>query len=352
VGSGIVDRQKLLSNKTKQKMANYFIGVDVSKKKIDNALLRDGVILSKHVVENTSACIEDFLTPYVKQFQLAGDEVWVCMEHTGVYNYPLLKVLEKLGVKACVEPPMQIKKSQGMVRGKTDAVDAVRIAQYAYKNRETLKAWKPQRGALQKIKALLSQRARLVRAKVQLQVPVEECEGFSDASIAKALASSIKNSIRGIEKDLGAIEAKIQETVKADEQLSVQFTRATSVVGIGPVTALNMMVETGGFELIKNPKSFACHAGVAPFEKSSGEMKGRARVSKMANMNLKKLLHLAALSAIQHSLEIKQYYERKVAEGKNRMSVINAVRNKLIKRVFACINQERTYEKNYKPALA
>jgi transposase len=77
-----------------------------------------------------------------------------------------------------------------------------------------------------------------------------------------------------------------------------------------------MMVETGGFEIIKNPKSFACHAGVEPFEKSLGEMKERARVSKMANVNLKKLLHLAAQSNVQHSEEVRQYYAGKVAEGK------------------------------------
>jgi transposase len=248
---------------------------------------------------------------------------------------------------------MQIKKSQGMVRGKTDMVDALRIAQYAYKNREALKEWRPQRENLQKLKALLSQRERLVKVKVQLQVPTKECEGFLAPSIVKALASCVKNSLKAIEKDLKMVEAQIQQIIKADEQLHAQFVRATSVTGIGPVTALHMMVESGAFEKINNPRSFACHVGVAPFMYESGtSVKGRTRVSRMANLNLKRLLHLAALSAIQHSEEIKQYYERKVAEGKNKMAVINAVRNKLIKRVFACIAQGRNYEKINKPALA
>lgn len=334
-------------------MADYYFGIDVSKKKIDIAVVRDGAVISKHVVENTQACIEDFFAPYLKNFQLAGDGAWACMEHTGIYCYPSLKSLGKLGIKACVEPPMQIKKSQGMVRGKTDAVDAVRIAQYAYKNRESLKEWKPKSESLQKIKALLSQRERLVKVKGQLQVPVQECEGFVDPSIAKELSATVKNTISAIEKDLGKIEAKIHAVVKADEKISAQFARATSVDGIGFVTALYMIVESGGFEQIKSAKSFACHAGVAPFPYNSGtSVKGRPRVSRMANMNLKRLLHMAAMSAIQSSAEIKQYYERKVAEGKNKMLVLNAVRNKLIKRVFVCITQERTYEKIYKHALA
>jgi hypothetical protein len=64
-------------------------------------------------------------------------------------------------------------------------------------------------------------------------------------------------------------------------------------------------------------------------------------------MKLKKLLHLCAMSAIQNDPEMKAYFERKVAEGKNKMSVINAVRNKLIHRVFAVIRDERNYEDNY-----
>ena len=69
-------------------------------------------------------------------------------------------------------------------------------------------------------------------------------------------------------------------------------------------------------------------------------------------MNLKKLLHLAAMSAIQCSEELRTFYNRKVQEGKNKMSVINAVRNKLISRVFVCIKDKRMYQKTYRHELA
>ena len=68
-------------------------------------------------------------------------------------------------------------------------------------------------------------------------------------------------------------------------------------------------------------------------------------------MTLKKLLHLAAMSAIQYCEELKAFYQRKVAEGKNKMSVINAVRNKLISRIFACIKNKRKYQKDFNYAL-
>ena len=92
----------------------------------------------------------------------------------------------------------------------------------------------------------------------------------------------------------------------------------------------------------------ACYAGIAPFEHTSGtSIKGRTRVSHLANKSLKTLLHMGALSAIKNSEEIGAYYRRKVEEGKPKMVVINAVRNKLVLRIWACIREDRMYEKTY-----
>ena len=113
-----------------------------------------------------------------------------------------------------------------------------------------------------------------------------------------------------------------------------------------------MIISTGEFEQITEAKKFACYAGVAPFEHTSGSsVRGKSRVSKLANMTLKKLLHMAAMSSIQHSEELSSFYHRKVKQGKNKMSVINAVRNKLISRVFACIKNDRVYQKDFHNAL-
>ena len=91
-----------------------------------------------------------------------------------------------------------------------------------------------------------------------------------------------------------------------------------------------------------------CYCGVVPFTKGSGTIvRYKSTVSPLANMKLKKLLHFCAMSAIQNDPEMKAYFERKVAERKNKMSVINAVRNKLIHRVFAVIRDERDYENYY-----
>jgi transposase len=333
-------------------MANFYFGIDISKGSLDMALVKDGSIISTHVIENTRDAINEFFKPYVLQFQLAGDQAWICMEHTGIYNNHLLEELLKFKLNICVESALQIKQSQGITRGKSDAVDAKRIALYAYKNREFLKIWEPQRTNLQKLKALLAQRDRLVKVRTQLNTPVQEFAGFLNMAITKSLKETSQATIKAAQRDILKIEKLIDLIIQEDKQICLQFKRATSVTGIGKITALHMIIASGEFERIRTPKQFACHAGVAPFEKSSGSsVRGKTKVSKMANLSMKRLLHMAALSAIHCPGDLMDYYQRKVAQGKNKMSVLNAVRNKLISRVYACVSQERDYQKNYLPAL-
>ena len=113
------------------------------------------------------------------------------------------------------------------------------------------------------------------------------------------------------------------------------------------ITAANVLVTTNEFLNIKEAKQYACYAGVAPFKDESGKIKRRQKVSHKANKKMKKLFHLLAMSAIRMKGEMKMYYERKLAEGKNKMSVLNAIRNKIILRIFSCVKNKRYYEKNY-----
>lgn len=331
----------------------YFLGVDVSKLTLDLAVVKDGEVVLEAKTDNKASAIRKFFNDTKKSFSMKTDQMTICLEHTGIYGFILLDVLNQMKVKICVEPALQIKQSQGMIRGKNDKIDARRIALYAFKNRLNLRVWKPQRPILQKLQMLLSLRDRLIKVKVQLETPIQEATGFIEAEIAKSMESSSRHVIKAIQKDLQRVEKEIDDLVRSDDNLKTQFKRATSVPGVGKITGLYMIVASGEFERINDPRKFACYSGVAPFEHQSGtSIKGRSKVSRMANMTLKKLLHLAAMSAIQCCEEIRLYYQRKVAQGKNKMAVINAVRNKLISRVFACIKQERLYEKTYSTALA
>lgn len=247
-----------------------------------------------------------------------------------------------------LEAAIQIKQSQGLQRGKNDKIDSKRIAKYLYKNHADLKLWKPKRDVIQKLRALLIVRERLIMAKTQFEVPVNESKEFITEAIRHLASKNCISTISAIRKDIKKVEQEISKVIKQDDHLLAQMKLATSVTGIGPIIAANMIITTNEFKDIREHKKYACYSGIAPFEKRSGKsIWGKTRVSHMANKRMKTLLHMGARSAIQHCPELKQYYQRKRAEGKAPFLVMNAVCNKLISRVFVCINNNRLYQKNY-----
>lgn len=269
-----------------------------------------------------------------------------CMEATGLYCNALLEFFKKQQANVWVENPVQIKRSMGIKRGKTDKVDSISIAKYAFKNADLARLWKPSGVVLEKIKNLATLRERMVVTQKRLLVPIEELRSAGQVKMADLLYRSIKKSINAIESDLKTIEVKIMECLKEDSSLNHLFLLITSVVGIGFVTAINLLIHTQGFNTMCDSRKLACYCGVAPFPYQSGvSIKGKTRVSNMANKKLKTNLHLAALTAIKCDPELKAYYERKVLEGKSKMSVINAVRFKLLARVVAVVNKNEKYVK-------
>jgi transposase len=155
--------------------------------------------------------------------------------------------------------------------------------------------------------------------------------------------------LKELEVAIGEIEAKIRDLIDSDEMLKRQHELLLSVDGVGERTAVKMIVETNAFRDFDNARKFCCHAGVAPFKYDSGSsVRSRSKVSNRADKSIKALLHMAALGvATRMKGELNDYYLRKVAEGKNKMSVINAVRAKLVMRMFAVIKNNHAYEKNY-----
>jgi len=329
----------------------YFLGIDIGKNSFHAALTVDGRTYYDQEVSNKTTAIKKYLQELKAKFAFKSDQLIVCMEHTGIYCYPLLDYLTKQRVKVCVEPALRIKQSQGMQRGKNDKIDSKRIAKYALKNVDELRFWQPKREVLQKLRALLVVRERLIMAKAQFEVPVKESREFIEESIRFLAIKNCKATISAIHKDIKKVDAEISKVIKEDNQLLAQVKIATSVTGIGTIIATNMILTTNEFKDISDHKKYACYAGIAPFDNSSGILPGRSQVSHMANKKIKTLLHMGARSAIQYSPELKQYYHRKLAEGKKPFSVLNAVCNKLISRVFVCIKEQRVYEKNYQQAL-
>ena len=328
-------------------MFTNFIGIDVSKSKFDLALIKD---LDKDhvfqgVFENTPKGIKSMVKFLEKEHEINLSETIFCMEFTGIYCRPLTSYFVKQNCKVWIEMPVNIIRSLGLQRGKNDRVDAHRIALYAYKNRDDIKLWKPQRDLILKLRDLLALRERLITAQNSLKTPIKELIAVGDTKAAELVSKNCQKSLSSIEKEIGQIDKNLDDLIKSDPQLEELFRLAKSVPGIGKLTALFMICFTDEFSMYNNPKQLACYCGVAPFEHSSGSsVRGKTRVSHMANKVLKHMLHLGAMSAIQWDPELRDYYKRKVTQGKNKMLVINAVRNKIIHRLCAVIKRGYEYQ--------
>ena len=332
------------------KLFKNFVGIDISKTWFDAALIKvdDSSIVIHEQFSQTPEGFHKMQTWLQKQNVLLNEQTLFCMEYTGIYNTGLVQFLVKAQASLWVEMPLRIKKAGGFERGTDDKAAAVKIAWYALRYQDRVKLWQPIDSNIDMIKNLIAQRDRIVNAINLLTVPVNELKQCGCSEDAKTLEKLQKAPVAGLQQSKKAIETLIAKIILQDEQLNTKVKQVASIKGIGQVTSVALMVYTKGFTAFENGKQLACYCGVVPFTKSSGtSVRYKSTVSPFANMKLKKLLHLCAMSAIQNDVEMKAYFERKVAEGKNKMSVINAVRNKLIHRVFAVIRDKRIYEDNY-----
>jgi transposase len=326
------------------KQYDHVFGVDVSKKTVDITHVINQQFTHRQFTNDNAGMNQ--LMEWFNELTPVLDKALFCMEATGLYCFTLTHFLASHSIDMWIEHAAQIKKATALARGKNDKVDSQRIAVYATKNLDRIRLWKPVNATLEKIRHLASLRERLVDTKKRLATPIKEFEEVGNLAMAKLLTKTIKSSLAAIDKDLKNIETKIIDVINEDDNLKLLYKLITSVVGIGFVTAVNLIVHTNGFTMLKDTRKLACYCGVAPFEYSSGSsIRGRTKVHYMANKKLKCNLHMASLTAVKLDADLKAYYERKVAEGKSKMSVLNAVKNKLLARVIAVVNKQELYVK-------
>lgn len=317
-----------------------FVGADLSKRTIDLVLHS-----SKHhlCIENNTGGFKKMVS-WFKQFHLNQSECIIVMEHTGLYSYCFEKFLFKKAIRFSKVNSVDIKYTIGVTRGKSDRVDAARIARYGAEKPERLKIQTQISKALESLKMLNTSREKLVRTRAGLKASVEEFRNIGMSDREPALRAQLK-IIRSLDNEIKTLDGQIQTTIKQERELSKNYDLITSIKGIGPVVATNTLIKTGNFTRFSNGRKFACYCGIAPFEHTSGSsIKGKTRINHMADKDMKCLLDLAAKTAIQCEPEIKAFYEKRISLGKSKMSTINIVRNKLVGRMFAVVKRQTPYK--------
>lgn len=318
------------------------MGMDVSKKTLDCHLFVQQKSLQ--TVNNDSKgfkAIKRWLKREVKQL----DELLVVMEYTGIYTYQIEHFLEQQRIRFVKRPALDIKRSLGMVRGKSDKIDARFISKYGWMRKEELQPMSVLSDIQLELQQLMSHRDKLVADHASYQSKLKELILQMGKKVNKQMIASMKTVMAVLKQEVKELEKSIKKLISSDESLKTNYELAFSVTGIGFATAIHLLIATENFTRFDNARKLICYCGVAPFEHSSGtSIRGKVRVSHLANKKLKSLLTMAAISAIQHDPELKAKYEQKIKEGKAKMCVINIIRAKLIERVFAVIKKQKPYE--------
>lgn len=317
------------------------VGVDVSKQLLDIRIYSTNQHLNhQNKLKEFPAMIRNIL----KATPCDINELLICFEYTGVYSVKLATYLSEQGIPFVMVPGLEVKRSLGITRGKSDRIDAKTLAKYAYLRREELEPTQLPNGELVKLKDYLTLRNRLIKQRSGLQQVVAEYREYANMKKGDLFFQSQNRLIKQLNKEIKRIEQALKELIEADATLKEHFDLATSVKGVGLILGAYLLVSTQCFSRFKTWRQYASYCGTAPFPYQSGSsIKGRDKVHPFANKTMKVLLHHAAMAARQHDPELKRYFEKQVEKGKNKMSVLNAIRNKIIARVFATVNRGTPY---------
>jgi len=317
------------------------VGIDMSKLNFD---VRIHSTQSYAQFENSNKGFKKLIIWTYKNSSFARENIFFVLEHTGLYSHKISVYLTENKILFALVPGLEIKRSLGLSRGKDDKVDATNIAKYAYRLRDEIKPYKMPSEQLQSLKRLLSLRDRLVKQRAGFKSSLKEENRILIKKENHVLFKSQEKMVDYLTKQIEILEKEMMGIIKSDELLITQFRLIVSIKGVGMQTALFMIAYTHAFTKFENWRKFASYCGVAPFPNMSGtSIRGKTKVSNLANKRIKSLLDLCAKCAIQRNMEMKIYYNRRIDEGKNKMSTINIIRNKLLSRIFAVVNRSTPY---------
>lgn len=332
--------------------ARFYLGMDVSKLWVDITLMSVADHKKQPIIgqrfDNDAAgmkALHKWLTKHKVSFDANS---LLVIENTGVYHRRVWEYCSTHGVPLYIGNATHIKYSFGIARGKNDKIDSERLCWYAFKNADELKATPVLNPVFLKLKDMMTARSRLLAQQNSIKVYLKELKLSNSKETQQIMQQAHQAALEGIKQSLKTVENQIHQMIQQDAAIKNNYDLLLTVPGIGHLTAVYIICCTNNFICKITGKQLASYAGVAPFGNSSGSsIKGRDKVHKMANKDLKKLLHMGAISAITHYPEFRDYYERKVKDGKHEQSVINAVRSKIALRAVAVINNQEKYVNNY-----
>jgi transposase len=280
---------------------------------------------------------------WVEKLMEGSVPVRYVMEATGVYHESLAYYLIEQGLGVSIVLPNKISNYARSldIKTVTDKTASEAIARFGLER--NLNQWKSPDPLYMRLRQLSRERGQLVdeRTGLKNQLHAEQ----AGARPYKKSIERIKRRIALLDKQEKEILEEIKDFVKTNEEVKRLIILVCSLPGIGLLTAVTVVAETNGFDLIRNTRQLTSYAGL---DKQSGtSVKGKPRISKKGNKHLRAAMHMPALAAIRHDGRFKAIFARLVSKHGIKMKAVVAVQRKLLEMTYTIFKTNRPYDKNY-----
>lgn len=318
------------------------VGIDVSKKKLDVALLINGKVKAK-VVENSSQGHQTLIDWFGKS-KVPLSALHVCMEATGVYSEPVALALHQAGFMVSVVNPACIKGfgHSENIRNKNDVIDAGLIARYCVAMKPL--PWNPPPLEQRQLRAwsLRVQALKDIRQQEENRLEALSISGMEE------VAQHVKQHIAWLSAEIEKLERDISDHIDRHPGLKRDADLLASIPGVGIATVARILGHLGDIRRFDSAKAFAAFLGVTPKQRSSGtSVKGRTVISRTGSTSMRAALYMPSLVARRHNPILHRFAERLAATGMAKKAVIGAVMHKLAHLIYGVIHNGKPFDPNY-----
>ncbi|CAN5604501.1 IS110 family transposase [soil metagenome] len=268
--------------------------------------------------------------------------LWFVVEATGVYYERLAYFLSENNFQVSVILPNKSKNFFKTLenKSKTDSLDAAALTQYGLE--KTLKAWKAPQKIYKQLKELTRELHSLIEMRTQLKNRLHAKKHSYEAD--EQIIKRLNQQIRFFSNQMDQIEQQIKDLVRSDKDLNARIKKIITAKGIGFKTAVSVISETNGFDLIQNQRQLTSYAGYDPRHQQSGTYKGKTPISKKGNKFLRNAVYLPALSAARFNENLKALYKRLCISKNNKKVALVAVARKLLILIYTLWKKDQVFE--------
>lgn len=333
-----------------EKVLKEVAGIDIAQKELVVSLGRlnenlEIEVISHKVFKNTHKGLMS-LVEWVAHHSERPDNVRYVMEATGVYHERTAYFMAEKGFDLSIVLPNKISNYFRTLEVKTITDKTASQAIMRFGLERKLDNWTKPSSVYRELKQLTRERDQIVeqRAMVKNQLHAESAEAVPNPKSIKRITERIKF----LNKQEKEIKIDIALVLKDHPQVKDRIKNICSIPGVGELTAVIVLAETNGFELIRNKKQLTGYAGFDVKEKQSGtSVKGKPKISKRGNRHLRKSMHLPSLSAVKYNKSHKDLYARITAKSGIKMKALIAVQRKMLELIFVIDKNQTKYENNY-----